>query len=142
LNEDNPVRLLRESSFIGEHKIYSDFPIQAGGVIFSFFIRPLGIDVIYVSMNQEDQTTFSVELDLRNNIVLNHWDDRVVTHLLGLESLFQSGYFRVSITFSQNYPIDFVRLTIGVKNDLHETSYLGDPRRGLFFNLATLRYLK
>jgi len=142
LNEDNPVRLLRETSVIGEHKIHCELPLQSGGVIFSFFVRPLGIDVIYISMNQEDQTTFFVELDLRSNLVLHHRDDKAATHLLGIESLFQSGYFRVSITFSQNYPIDFVRLTVGVKNDLHETSYLGDPRRGLFFNLATLRYLK
>lgn len=142
LNEDNPVRLLRESSVIGEHKIHSDFPLQSGGFIFSFFIRPLGIDIVYVSMNLENQTILCVDLDLRSNIVLHHSDDQAATHLLGIESLFQSGYFRVSITFSQNYPVECVRLTIGVKNHLHEISYLGDPRRGLFFNLATLRHLK
>jgi Methyltransferase domain len=142
LNEDNPVRLLKESTVIGEHKIYTDFPLLSGELILSFFIRPLGIDIIYILISQEEKNTLYVELDLRSNRVLRHSHEHPAINLLRVESHFQSGYFRVSITFSQSYAVNCVRLSIGSKNDLHQISYLGNKRRGLFFNLATLRYLE
>ena len=141
LNIDNPVRLLRESPVVGEHKIHSDFPLQGGGYIFSFFVRPLGIHVIYISMTQEDMTTLYIELELHSNKILRHSYEKASTELLSVESFFQSGYFRVSITFLQDYPVGYVRLTIGIKNDLDEINFLGERGRGLFFNLASLRHL-
>lgn len=141
LNVDNPVRLFRESSVIGEHKIYNDIMLLNGKIIFTIFIRPLGIDIVYISLSQDHKTTLYVEFNLNSNEILNHRNENAFVDLLAVESIFQSGYFRISITFSQNCSAECVRFSIGCKNNLHEISYLGNKRRGIFFNLATLSYI-
>lgn len=141
LNADSPVRLLRESQVVSEHKLFIELDLKHKITSFTLFIRPLGIENLNITIGRSDCVDLSIDLNLYRNDKINYQINTNIINLYSIECIFQSGYFKVTIIYLYISEMNSILHTIACKNNSNKTNYMGNRAKGLFFNLATLSYL-
>lgn len=143
LNEDNPVRLLRETAEIGEHGFSKAVPVNASRFNFTAFLRPHHFSSIRLSILGVDRKTLATcDFSLAE-------DSRITGHaaapdvrLIDAQFLYRNGYFGCNLAIET--PARLPSAVFAV-NALAETtkaiSYKGNADRGIFVNLASVREL-
>ena len=143
LTADSPISLLKEQNQNSEHGIKLQFSVQGKIFNFTFFVRPLGTKSVEVSFTTTDVNILcAVKIDLFKNEVVSHDIISKYCTLPEIEIDYRCGYYRITTIVSHFLPIGSEILTLSVKSldYSHNSFYTGDPRKGLFTNLMSLRF--
>lgn len=139
LNDDNPLRLIRDTSETGEHGIEKTIHVGARRINYAVYVRPHRLSAIRVSVRSETGAPLvqvDYELGVRSRIGLFRTADGVT--LIDASFDYRNGYFccNVAIDFGTN--IKTATFAVGSLGTNAATSYQGEGR-GFFHNLSSVR---
>lgn len=141
LNEDNPLRRLRETQEKSEHGIEKSVPLNISRLNFSVFLRPDRLDTVRLSILDRDRSPLA-QVDfafgdgggIRQNVAASG------VQIVDGAFLYRNGYFGCDLAIALPHPLASATFAVNALDRSGEKAiYPGDGQRGLFINLWSVR---
>jgi len=141
LNQDNPLRRLRETRETSEHAIEKSIPLNASRFNFSVFLRPHRLDTIRLSILDRDRSPLAqVDFSLGNAAGVRRNAAATGVQIIDAAFLYRNGYFGCDLAIAPPHPLVSATFAVNVLDPSGEKAiYPGDGERGLFINLWSVR---
>jgi predicted O-methyltransferase YrrM len=142
LNEDNPVRLVRETTQAGEHGVEKSVSLNLSRFKFCAYLRPHHIKTIRLAVLAEgDRSPLAwadFELAERSRIGSSFASEGV--EIIDAAFVYRNGYFGCELSVALPKPIATATFAIcPVSDSSGRTLYNGNGERGFFINLSSVR---
>ena len=143
LNEDNPVRLVRESSEGGEHGVEKTAALGLSRFNFSVYLRPHRLDTIRLSILDSTRAPLAqADFELRNSSKIGKTSAKEGVEISQANFLYRNGYFGCDLAVELRQPLPSAIFVISVLGPNGKaTTYQGDGKRGFFMNLSSVRQI-
>lgn len=141
LNEDNPLRRLRETRETNEHGIEKSIPLNISRFNFLVFLRPHRVETIRLSILDHDRSPLA-QVDfafgdgggIRRNVAASG------VQITDAAFLYRNGYFGCDLAITLPRPLASATFAVNALDPSGEKAiYPGDGQRGLFINLWSVR---
>jgi hypothetical protein len=141
LNEDNPVRLVRETTQAGEHGVEKSVALNLSRFKFSAYLRPHRLKTVRLAvLGEHDRAPLAwtdFELAERSRIANSFASEGV--EIVYAAFVYRNGYFGCELSVALSRPITSAAFAINAIKAIRGAVHQGDGERGLFFNLASVR---
>ena len=141
LNEDNPVRLLRETTQSGDHRIEKPVAVNLSRFQFSVYLRPHRLKALRLSVLNGARTPLAeVDFELGDRSRIGRATAKDNVEISDAAFLYRNGYFGCDLAVALPAPISSAVFAISLLDPAGTTAtYRGDGQRGFFINLSSVR---
>lgn len=140
LNEDSPVRLIREIRNGGECDIEKTVIVNASKFKAAFYLRPHRIENIRLALLNDDRKPLA-SVDFNLGTAARILDSKVAPGVEIIDAAFayRNGYYGCDLAVRLAQPAVRVTLAIMLLQGQETSIHPGDSERGFFANLSSIR---
>lgn len=141
LNEDNPLRRLRETQETSEHGIEKSIPLNTSRFNFSVFLRPHRLDMVRLSILDRDRSPLAqVDFSFGDGGGIRCNATATGVQIIDGAFLYRNGYFGCDLAIALPCRLPSATFAVNALDPSGEEAiYPGDGQRGLFINLWSVR---
>jgi len=140
LNEDNPLRLLRETPEASEHCLEKSAALNISRLNFSVFVRPHRLETIRLSVRDNDRSTLAyVDFRLGNQSRIANTFAKEGIEIIDAQFLYRNGFFGCDLAVACPAPKASAIFAVNTLDADDKTSFPGSRERGFFINLSSVR---
>lgn len=141
LNEDNPVRLVRETSDLGKHGVKKSVALKKSQIKASVYLRPHRIEAVRLSILSESGEQLAyVDFSLGNAGRIGASYAKPGTEIIDAGFSYRNGYFGCDLAIRLPGPAPRIAFAINILAPGEANPvYRGDGERGFFINLSSVR---
>jgi hypothetical protein len=140
LTADNALRLVRETSESGEHGIERSVALGLSRFNFTAFMRPHHLRHLRLSLTGTGGELAHADFDLNAESRIENVTSGMDVEVLDASFDYRNGCFMCSLAIALTVPT--AEVTVAVRSldaSGREASFVGNPDRGFFVNLLSLR---
>jgi hypothetical protein len=139
---DNPVRFVRETPAVGEHKVEKSVPLGASRFVFTAFVRPVRRKVLRLAARAADGTLLAeADFALVDDCRIERRAAQAGARILDCRFLYGNGFFRCELAVEAPRQLESALVSVAALDESGSPDYQGDPDRGFIVNLASVREL-
>lgn len=141
LNEDSPVRLVRETTGAGEHGIEKTVALNAAQFKAAFYLRPHRGDTVRFAILDADRKPLAqVDFNLGTKAHIAGSDAATGVELIDAGFAYRNGYYCCDLAIRLPQPPGRVTFAVTLLPGAGApAAYQGDGERGFFANLSSIR---
>lgn len=137
---DNPIQQVREAPQPGRHAIGKQVDTAAMRQFsFAAFVRPVGLRFIRLLIEDDERFVASVDLQFGDTSRILNPRTSQGFEILDAALSYQNAFFRCEMAVALSQPLPSANFWVMSLSDQGEDSYPGNPERGFFLNLASVR---
>jgi Methyltransferase domain len=143
LEADNPVRFVRETPTVGEHKVEKTVTLGLSSFAVTVFLRPVRRKLLRLSVRTAAgaslaEADFALVDDCR--IERQHAVDGA--RIVDCAFLYGNGFFRCDLSIETSKPLLSAVIAVAALDESGSPRYQGSPDCGFMMNLASVRELR